>query len=200
MIILITKFILCLFATSLIGFIIGWILSSLIRNEQLEARIDDFKEDMISKKIDIHELKDELETKDMELTNIKKDLKETQEKLFEIGFELDEYKRNVKTIQPALQTQTIEDSNFDKSQYVHKNKYKRIQDENELLINELEELDAEKEFLLSKIDKLEDNTIKTPKTNSILEEFKRITNSQEEHHDFNLEELIKNATKKMNKR
>jgi chromosome segregation ATPase len=145
---MITKFIFCLLAAGIFGFIVGWVLSSLIKNEKLEAQYSQIKDDVETKRAELNQAYSDLDAKEHELEVAEKNIQQLQKELLMKNMDLEEYQKHGLLSQDPtaleLENNTLKEEISE---------YKYLENENELLHNELKELSLEKERLLQEIDK-----------------------------------------------
>ena len=145
---MITKFIFCLLAAGALGFIVGWVLSSLIKNEKLEEQYSQIKEDFDTKRAELNQAYSDLDAKDDELNLAQSNIQQLQKELLMKNMDLEEYEKNgfisQDTNDLALENNTLKEEISE---------YKYLENENELLHNELKELSLEKEKLLQEVER-----------------------------------------------
>jgi len=145
---IIAKIILCMIAAALLGFVIGWIFSSLLKNEKHEKQILAVKERFDEQQEQINLLETEKEAKDREIQILKKKYNTIQREM--LSNEMD------KTDDSLLQVK-ISDLEAENLLLLEQIKEQKIcEDENEILKLELKDLESEKQSLIDKIDELKE--------------------------------------------
>ncbi len=158
MLTIISQIILYMLAASILGFIIGWIFSAFVKNENHQLEILAFKEKLDTKQEQINEHQSENEAKDRELMILKEEYSSVQKELLtqSLDYETDETSRE-KISYLSSENQIL----------LEQIKEQKIcEDENELLKLELQELEDEKQKLIIKIEELSE--FKTSYKNNIL--------------------------------
>ncbi len=147
---MITKFVLCMLLAGVFGFIFGWILSSLIKNEKQQQKYDLLKDDFDKQKADLNQAYSDLELKDEEMEHLEKKYQQSQKELLIKNMDLEEYeKRGVSLKSPSdleLENNTLREEIEE---------YKYLENENSLLHNEIKSLEEEKDKLLQELQELE---------------------------------------------
>ncbi len=154
---MITKFILCLLAAGVLGFIIGWMLSSLVKNEKLEEKYRTVKDDFDAKRAELNQAYSDLDAKEEELNLSYRNTQQIQKELLMKNMDLEEYEKNGFV---SSDTSALELENNTLKEEI--SEYKYLENENELLHNELKELSVEKEKLLEEIEKNQSISLSTP--------------------------------------
>jgi len=144
---MITKFIFCLLAAGALGFIAGWILSSLIKNEKLEEKFSQIRDDYDAKRAELKNSISDLHAKEAELAAANKKIQQFQKELLMQNMDIEEYQKNGATLNNS--SELAMENNALKEEI---SEYKYLENENALLHNEIKELSFEKEKLLKKIE------------------------------------------------
>jgi len=144
---MISKFVLCLIGAGIFGFVFGWILASLIKNEKLEKKYNLLKEDFEEQKANINELHSELSKKDEELKLLEKKYQQSQKELMMKNMDIEEYEK--KGLSLKSDNDYILEINSLKEEIAE---YRYLENENSLLHNEIRELEDEKEKLLKMLE------------------------------------------------
>lgn len=190
---MITKFILCLLAAGVLGFIIGWMLSSLVKNEKLEEKYTHIKDELDAKRAELNHAYSDLDAKDHELTLSSNNIQQVQKELLMKNMDIEEYEKNGFV---SHDTGDLELENNTLKEEI--SEYKYLENENELLHNELKELSVEKEKLLQKIDRYQE----LPKVATVSKEKKNANTSHTKMKDSHIKTLqkdLKIAKKKLRK-
>ncbi len=148
MINIIGQIILCIIAASVLGFIIGWIFSSLVRNEKHEKQILAVRERFDEQKAQISKLETKVDTKDREILTIKKQYGVMRKEM--ISNEMNNEDDNILHSKIA----DIELENLVLLEQIKEQKI--CEDEKEILQVELKELEGEKQNLIEKIEELKE--------------------------------------------
>jgi chromosome segregation ATPase len=159
---MITKFIFCLLAAGALGFIVGWVLSSLIKNEKLEEQYSQIKDDFETKRAELNQAYSDLDAKEHELLVAENNIQQLQKELLTKNMDLEEYQKHGILSQD---TSALELENNSLKEEI--SEYKYLENENELLHNELKELSIEKEKLLQEIEKYHQNPLETEEKRAI---------------------------------
>ncbi len=190
---MITKFIFCLLAAGAFGFIIGWILSSLVKNEKLEEKYIDIKDDFDTKRAELNQAYSDLDAKDHELTLSSNNMQQVQKELLMKSMDLEEYEKNSfvsqNTTELELENNTLKEEISE---------YKYLENENDLLHNELKELGVEKEKFLQEIENNQNLHLLAP----VIEKKEKVVNIQTKMEDTHIKALqkdLKRAKKKLSK-
>ncbi len=153
MLTIIAQIILCMIATTILGFVIGWIFSSFVRNEKHQSQILTVKDRFDLQKAEINQLETDLGAKDRELSILKEEFTSMQKEILSYDMDQDEnsykdkYRENLEVSQLKSENQIL----------LEQIKEQKIcEDENDLLKLELQELENEKQALLDKIEGLEE--------------------------------------------
>jgi len=190
---MITKFIFCLLAAGILGFIVGWMLSSLVRNEKLEEKYTDLKDDFDAKRAELNQAYSDLDAKDDELTLTDNNIQQLQKELLMKNMDIEEYEKkgfiSHDSSDLELENNTLKEEISE---------YKYLENENELLHNELKELSIEKEKFLLEIENYQDINIPTPLVNK-KKNVLNIPTKIEEDHIKVLQKDLKRAKKKLSK-
>ena len=145
---MISKFIFCLLAAGVLGFIAGWILSSLIKNEQSEEKFYKLKDDFDTKRAELNQAYSDLDAQDREITLLNNNMDQTRKELLMKNMDLEEYEKN------GFLTQSTGDLELENNTLKEEiSEYKYLENENELLHNEITALSMEKEKLLQEVQK-----------------------------------------------
>ena len=145
---MITKFIFCLLAAGVFGFIAGWMLSSLIKNEKLEEKYTAIKDDFDTQRAELNQLHSDLDAKDKALRLLESNANQIEKELLMKSMDIEEYQKN--GFISHNDTDLILEINSLKEEI---SEYKYLENENELLHNELKELGIEKEKMIQERDK-----------------------------------------------
>ncbi len=153
MLTIIAQIILCMIATTILGFVIGWIFSSFVRNEKHQSQILTVKDRFDLQKAEINQLETDLGAKDRELSILKEEFTSMQKEILSYDMDQDEnsykdkHRENLEVSQLKSENQIL----------LEQIKEQKIcEDENDLLKLELQELENEKQALLDKIEGLEE--------------------------------------------
>ena len=144
---MITKFIMCLLAAGALGFIAGWILSSLIKNDKLEAKFGQIKDDSETMRAELNQSYKDLESKDDEIEAIQLQMQALQKELMTRNMDLEECQKFDHT---STEGNTLLLENNTLKEEI--SEYKYLENENTLLHNEIKELSIEKEKFLKELD------------------------------------------------
>jgi DNA repair exonuclease SbcCD ATPase subunit len=135
-------------AAAALGFIIGWVFSSLLKNEKHEKQILAIKERFDEQTEQINLLETEMDAKDREIEILKKKYNTLQREM--LSNEMD------KTDESLFQAK-ISDLEAENLLLLEQIKEQKIcEDENEILKLELKDLESEKQTLIDKIDELKE--------------------------------------------
>ena len=151
---IIANFILCLIGAVVFGFIFGWILSSLIRNEKLHDKLINLQDSLDKKEMDYKQLDNSLAEKELEIEEHRKEYfilkKEFMKKEMDmeecenrepISHDDSQLKLENKTLTTQIKEyQELEESNIN------------LQKENDFLDNELTKIEKEVEKLSKEIE------------------------------------------------
>lgn len=146
MLTIISQIILYMLAASILGFVIGWIFSAFVKNENHQLEILAFKEKLDTQQEQINEHQSKNEAKDRELMILKEEYSSVQKEMLaqSLDYETDEA--------------TKENLSYLKSEneiLIEQIKEQKIcEDENDLLKLELRDLEDEKQKLIIKIEEL----------------------------------------------
>lgn len=184
---MVSKFILCLLAAGAFGFLFGWILSSLIKNEKLNEKYSLLQEECDLQKAELNQALSDVITKDDEIERLQKELQQTQKELLIKNMDLEEYEKGSNTNSSSTQTDLELEINSLKEEI---NEYKYLENENSILHNELKLLEDEKDELLSKIELLE---------KELEESYKQSNIYLDDTHSKSLIKLIKKTKKELKK-
>jgi len=184
---MVSKFILCLLAAGAFGFLFGWILSSLIKNEKLNEKYSLLQEECDLQKAELNQALSDVITKDDEIDRLQKELQQTQKELLIKNMDLEEYEKSSNTNSSSTQTDLELEINSLKEEI---NEYKYLENENSILHNELKLLEDEKDELLSKIELLE---------KELEESYKQSNIYLDDTHSKSLIKLIKKTKKELKK-
>jgi len=144
---MITKFIFCLIVAGAFGFILGWVLSSLIRNEKLEEKYTLLKDDFDTQKAELNQSFSDIELKEDELDMLEKRYQQSQKELLIKNMDIEEYE--IKGLSIKSSTELELENNTLKEEI---SEYKYLENENNILHSELKALEEEKEQLLLKLE------------------------------------------------
>ncbi len=145
---IIAKIILCMVAASILGFIIGWIFSSLVRNEKHQRQITTVKEKYDTQQENISKLEMKIDEKNRELQTAKKQYRVLQN-------EIVDSQKNTQDVD--LIKNKISDLEAENLLLIKQIKeQKECEDENESLKTTLKNLNDEKQNLLEKIEGLKE--------------------------------------------
>lgn len=136
---IIAKIIICMIAAALLGFIIGWIFSSLLRNEKHEKQITAVKERFDEQKAQINQLETDMGAKEKELIILKEEYATVQKEI--LSREMDSEDNSIDT---AKMTALLEENKMltaqIKEQQICENANKALQEENQKLKEKIEAL------------------------------------------------------------
>lgn len=145
---IITQIILCLIAASLLGFIIGWIFSSFIKNEKNQSQILAVKEKFDEQNAQINQLQTEKDAKDREIFTIKEQYGAMQQEVLSSQIDNDN---------DYILRSKIDDIESENLVLLEQIKEQKIcEDEKEIIEVELTELKKEKQTLIDKIEELKE--------------------------------------------
>ena len=150
MLTIITQIIFCIIAASILGFIIGWIFSSFLRNEKHQKQILEIGDKLDEKKEKINQLQTDMDARERELEILQQEHTTIQKEM--LSYSLDQK----------------DDSSLSTN-------YKELLSENEMLIGQIKEqqiCEDENESLKSEIEKLSNEKTKLAEKIKELEEFK----------------------------
>ena len=190
---MITKFIICLLAAGVLGFIIGWMLSSLVKNEKLEEKYTHIKDELDDKRAELNQVYSDLDAKDHELTLSSNNIQQVHKELLMKKMDIEEYEKNGFV---SHDTGDLELENNTLKEEI--SEYKYLENENDLLHNELKELSVEKEMLLQKIESYQ----KLPNSATVVKKNKNAKNMHKNMKDSHIKTLqkdLKTAKKKLRK-
>ncbi len=154
MLAIIAQIVLCIIAATVLGFVIGWIFSSFVRNEKHQSQILAVKERFDLQKGQINQLETDLKAKNRELLIIKEEFTSMQKEILSYDMDQDEYKDKNREDSELLALKS------ENQMLLGQIKEQKIcEDENDLLRVELKELEDEKQTLLDKIEELEEYKI-----------------------------------------
>jgi chromosome segregation ATPase len=174
-------------AAGAFGFLFGWILSSLIKNEKLNEKYSLLQEECDLQKAELNQALSDVITKDDEIERLQKELQQTQKELLIKNMDLEEYEKGSNTNSSSTQTDLELEINSLKEEI---NEYKYLENENSILHNELKLLEDEKDELLSKIELLE---------KELEESYKQSNIYLDDTHSKSLIKLIKKTKKELKK-
>ena len=148
MINIIAQIILCMIAASILGFIIGWIFSTLIRNEKHQKQILAVREKFDEQKAQINQLETEKDAKDREIFTIKEQYEVIQKEMIsnQMNNEDDDILRS--------KLNDIETENLVLLEQIKEQKL--CEDKNEILEIKLKELESEKQKLIERVEELKE--------------------------------------------
>ena len=145
---IITQIILCLIAASLLGFIIGWIFSSFIKNEKNQSQILAVKEKFDEQNAQINQLQTEKDAKDREIFTIKEQYGAMQQEVLSSQIDNDN---------DYILRSKIDDIESENLVLLEQIKEQKIcEDEKEIIEVELTELKKENQTLIDKIEELKE--------------------------------------------
>ncbi len=157
---IIANFILCLLGAVVFGFIFGWILSSLIRNEKLHEKFINIQDSLEKKELECKELDNKLSEKEMEIDEHKKEYFILKKEFMKKEMDIEEYEDR----EPISQeTTAIEEEN--RTLKIQIQEYQQLENKNE-------SLQKENDFLDNELTKAEEEAKKCSKE---LEEYKTIS-------------------------
>jgi len=145
---IIAKIIFCMIAAALLGFVIGWIFSSLLKNEKHEKQIMAVKERFDEQTEQINLLETQMDAKDREIQILKKKYNTIQREM--LSNEMD---KSDSTVLEA-KISDLESENLLLLEQIKEQKI--CEDENEILKLELKDLENEKQNLIDRIDELKE--------------------------------------------
>jgi len=145
---IIAQIIFCMIAASLLGFIIGWIFSTLLRNEKHQNQILAVREKFDEQKAQINLLKTKVDTKSREILTIKEQYSVMKKEM--ISHELNNEDNDILRSKLA----DIEAENLVLIEQIKEQKI--CEDENDILQIELKELEIEKQKLIERIEELKE--------------------------------------------
>jgi len=145
---IIAKIIFCMIAAALLGFVIGWIFSSLLKNEKHEKQIMAVKERFDEQTEQINLLETQMDAKDREIQILKKKYNTIQREM--LSNEMD---KSDSTVLEA-KISDLESENLLLLEQIKEQKI--CEDENEILKLELNDLENEKQNLIDRIDELKE--------------------------------------------
>ena len=148
MINIIAQIILCMIAASILGFIIGWIFSTLIRNEKHQNQILAVREKFDEQKAQINQLETEKDAKDREIFTIKEQYEVIQKEM--ISNQMNNEDNDI--LQSKLND--LETENLVLLEQIKEQKL--CEDKNDLLEIKLKELESEKQKLIKRIEELKE--------------------------------------------
>ncbi len=145
---IITQIIFCMVAASLLGFVIGWIFSSLLRNEKHQNQILAVKEKFDEQQAQITLLETKIDTKNREILTVREQYSVLQNEMTNTQ---DDNKDN-----SILHTK-ITDLEGENIVLLEQIKEQKIcDDEKDILENELRELENEKNKLILRVEELKE--------------------------------------------
>lgn len=145
---IIAKIIFCLIAAAILGFIIGWIFSSLIKNEKHQSQILAVRERFDEQKAIINQLETEIDAKDREMSILKE--KHTAMEKEMLSYDMDSGR-------DELSDAKIADLEAENLLLLEQIKEQKIcEDEKDHLQSELKQLENEKQNLINKIEELKE--------------------------------------------
>ena len=150
MLTIITQIIFCIISASILGFIIGWIFSSFLRNEKHQLQILTANDILDEKKEKINQLQTDMDARDREIEILQQEYTTIQKEM--LSYSLDQK----------------DDSLLSK-------KYKELLSENKMLIGQIKEqqiCENENELLQSEIKQLSNEKVNLSEKIKELEEFK----------------------------
>ena len=192
---MITKFIFCLLAAGALGFIVGWILSSLIRNEKSETKYSLIKEDYDTQRVELNQAYTDLNAKDKECIRTQNQVQRLEKELLTKNMDIEEYQQHGFISPISTDTSTLELENNTLKEEI--SEYKYLENENELLHNELKELSIEKEKLIEDRDKQKNQFLSRSRTQDTQKTYKEM--HLKDKHIQVLQSDLKKAKKKIKK-
>jgi hypothetical protein len=145
---IIAHIIFCMIAASLLGFIIGWIFSTLLRNEKHQSQILAVREKFDEQKAQINQLETKVDTKNREILTIKEQYGVMKKEM--ISHQIDD--ENDDILRSKLAEAEVE--NMVLLEQIKEQKI--CEDENAILQVELKELEIEKQKLIERIEELKE--------------------------------------------
>ncbi len=145
---IIAQIIFCMIAASLLGFIIGWIFSSLLRNEKHENQVLAVRERFDEQKAQISQLETKIDTKDREILTRKEQYGVMQKEM--ISHQMDNEDDDILRSKIA----DIEVENMVLLEQIKEQKI--CEDEKDILQVEVKALENEKETLVQRIEELKE--------------------------------------------
>ena len=146
---MISKFIMCLIAAGAFGFLFGWILSSLIKNEKLNEKYNLLQDEYGLQKAELNQSLSDVNIKNEEINMLQKELQQTQKDLLIKTMDLEECEKNGPK-SSVLKELEMENNNL-KEEIAE---YQYLENENSILHNELKALEDEKDKLLLELEEL----------------------------------------------
>ncbi len=184
---MITKFILCMLAAGVFGFIFGWIFSSLVRNEKQEQKYALLQDEFNNKKAQINQTFSDLEAKEKEIEHLHKLYQQSQKELMMKNLDLEECEKSMQST--PHNEQLLLENNSLKEEIAE---YRYLENENALLQEEIKGLEKEKEELISRLAA----EIKSPYANHYLDSYtKNLSGEQTKQ----IKKHLKRAKKELNK-
>lgn len=145
---IIAQIVLCMVAASILGFIIGWIFSSLIRNEKHQSQVLAVKERFDEQKAQISQLETKIDTKDREILTIKEQYNVMQKEM--TSNHTDNEDNNI------LRSK-ITDFEVENLVLLEQIKEQKIcEDEKDIFQVEIKDLENEKQDLIERIEELKE--------------------------------------------
>ncbi len=144
---IITKFILCMLAAGVFGFIFGWIFSSLVRNEKQEQKYALLQDEFNNHKAQMNQTYSDLEAKEKELEHLHKLYQQSQKELMMKNLDLEECEKG--SLSSSDNEQLLIENNSLKEEIAE---YRYLKNENALLQEELKDFEKEKEKLISRLE------------------------------------------------
>jgi len=145
---IIAKIILCMVAASILGFIIGWIFSSLVRNEKHQKQLTTVRERFDIQKAHISQLETKIDEKNRELVTKRKQYRVLQN-------EIVDSQKNTQDVD--LVKNKISDLEAENIVLIEQIKEQKVcEDENNRLKTKLTSIKDEKQKLLAKIEGLKE--------------------------------------------
>ena len=145
---IIAQIIFCMIAASLLGFVIGWIFSTLLRNEKHQSQILAVREKFDEQKAQINQLETKVDTKNREILTIKEQYGVMKKEM--ISHQIDDEDDDILRSKLA----DIEVENMVLIEQIKEQKI--CEDENAILQMELKELEIEKQKLIERIEELKE--------------------------------------------
>ena len=137
------KITVCLFLAALLGFVIGWLFSALLKNEKMQKKYNTLYEEYELKRSDIKQLKEDLALKDDAMAALEQKYQNCEKARLNAQMDekdCDKYQRQ------------IDELRSENEMLISQIKEQKIcEDENQLLKDELKILEEEKEAVLEKV-------------------------------------------------
>ncbi|MCH9814298.1 MAG: hypothetical protein K0U47_10210 [Epsilonproteobacteria bacterium] len=157
MLTIIAKIIICMIGAALLGFIIGWIFSSLLRNEKHDNQILAIKEKFDEQKAQLNQLETDIGAKDKELDILKGEYESAQKTLLAKDMDKEEYHLQTPKTQALLEENEMLLLQI-KEQQLCEDDCKKLKEENKKLktkISALKEMESSYKENIARIAELE---------------------------------------------